>query len=63
MSKEELYTGRDSLDGTEESNKNLIDNENNAEKKEETSDKTILELKNRISQLEETNKDLKTKVS
>ena len=39
MSKEELYTGRDSLVGTEESNKNLIDNENNAEKKEETSDK------------------------
>ena len=63
MSKEELYTGRDSLDETEESNKNIIDNENNAEKKEETSDKTILELKNRISQLEETNKDLKTKVS
>ena len=63
MSKEELNTGRDSLDGTEESNKNLIDNENNAEKKEETSDKTILELKNRISQLEEKNKDLKTKVS
>ena len=63
MSKEELNTDRDSLDGTEESNKNLIDNENNAEKKEETSDKTILELKNRISQLEETNKDLKSKVS
>ena len=63
MSKEELYTGRDSLDRTEESNKNIIDNENNAEKKEETSDKTILELKNRISQLEEKNKDLKTKVS
>ena len=33
MSKEELNTGRDSLDGTEESNKNLIDNKNNAEKK------------------------------
>ena len=63
MSKEELNTDRDSLDGTEESNKNIIDNENNAEKKEETLDKTILELKNRISQLEETNKDLKTKVN
>ena len=33
MSKEELNTDRDSLDGTEESNKNLIDNKNNAEKK------------------------------
>ena len=63
MSSGELNMNRNPLDEIEETNEYLLDDENNLDIKKEDSNKTILDLKKTISQLEETNKDLKTKVS
>ena len=63
MSSGELNMNRNPLDEIEETNEYLLDDENNLDIKREDSNKTILDLKKTISQLEETNKDLKTKVN
>ena len=63
MSSGELNMNRNPLDEIEETNEYLLDDENNLDIKKEDSNKTILDLKKTISQLEETNKDLKTKVN
>ena len=60
MSIKEITSQSNQLDKIEESNE--AENENNFGKKEENRDKIISDLKEKITLLEQTNKDLKSKV-